>query len=210
MKVTEIFTESQHKEPEKKKQSMAELIERLKKAGGEVYSKITHGTENGWLGYNGKGTKKVYFAFYPDGDMQRFEKPVVKRDLKIGWTAVSYDDPETVLKDKKAAEKISKEEEREAKFEETVRFGSFEEMRKIAKKNGIDIGTIVDEWVESDTIRKIGGRWVAYTTYSITTKNEDFDPKAPGENGHDSELHDPFYITFYRDSKDPEKIHATY
>lgn len=189
------------------KEDVDALVARLTKAGGKVYCKITKGAESGWLGVNGTGKSKVYFAFYPDGSSQRFEKPVEAKDLKAGWKAEGpLEDPETVLKNKAKADKIKKEYEREQLFDKEIQL-SQAEFQKLCKANYISIGPIEDFYPDGRNAHgneKIDGQYVATVLYTVYLRNEDY--TEDGQNG--PEIHDPVYVKVWRDAKNPEKLHA--
>ena len=206
MKVHEILNEAESPK------TMSSWIARLEKAGGKVYAEITKGADKGFLGVNGSGKSKVYFAMYPDGSQQRFEKPIEAKDLKSGWTVAGGDlrDPESIKKDKARQEKLRKAAEREELFTKKIQIPTDEELIKICKASGIDLGKIEDAYPESlysrdpYDFKEIDGREVATVEYCIHIKNEDY--TEDGENG--PEIHDPVRIEFWRDPKNPEKIHA--
>jgi len=199
MKVQEIFETKESSKP-----TMDDLVKKLEKVGGQVYAKIRKGDEMGWLGVNGKGRNRVYFAFYPDGTQQRFESGTFSGpgQLKNGWKPDDgdYRDPDTVLQDKSKEKKI----QRERKFTADVRLTD-KELEKLISNLG---GDIADSWVEDHGIEEIGGRDVAYAEYTIYVKNEDYDEESD-EDGHDEngnqELHDPVHFKIWRDPKNPDK-----
>lgn len=202
MKVQEILNEGASGK------SMEDLVARLEKVGGKVYTKIAKGDQQGWLGVNGKGKAKVYFAFYPDGTSQRFEALPTEKDLKSGWKADDLRDPETILADKSKADKLKKEREKEALFMTEITIG-IDELAKVCKANhiGIHRSEIEDAYVDGErerSFKTVDGRAVAMARYTVYTKNSDY--TEDGKNG--PEIHDPVYVLVWRDGKDPEKYHA--
>jgi hypothetical protein len=186
------------------------LIARLNNVGGKVYAKITNGTDNGVLGYNGSGKKKVYFAFYDDGTNQRFEHPVQANDLKPGWEVVGGDmrDPETAAADSARQAKAAAAAAREAKFTQTIRL-DFKQIEQLCELGGV----IVDAYPESlyhsdpDDIEDIDGREVATVEYCINIRNPEYDREDP-DASEIGEFYDPIRFKFWRDAKNPDVIHA--
>lgn len=192
------------------KEDVDALVARLTKAGGKVYCKIAKGGESGWLGVNGTGKSKVYFAFYPDGSSQRFEKPVEAKDLKAGWKAEgSLADPETVLADKAKADKLQKEVEREKLFTTEITINS-KELQKLCVAQHADMGSRwQDAYVDGDRnrgVKTIDGKAVAWAKYTIYVYNDDYSDDEDESNG--PEIHDPVYALVWRDAKNPEKLHV--
>lgn len=208
MKVQEILNEGAAGK------SMEDLVARLEKVGGKVYTKIAKGDQQGWLGVNGKGKAKVYFAFYPDGTSQRFEALPSEKDLKSGWKADDLRDPETILADKSKADKLKKEREKEALYHEKIVSLSDAEFQKLNKEFhlGMDISRVVDFYPdgrEAHGYKKVDGRLVPSVRLTVNLRNEDW-RKGDDEKGnpHGPEIHDPVYVEVWRDPKNPEKLHA--
>jgi hypothetical protein len=201
MKLSQVLNESSSSK------TLEELISRLEKLGGKVYTQIKHGDQTGWMGTNGSGKSKVYFAFYPDGTSQRFESLPADKDLKAGWKASDLRDPETILADKNKTDKLKKARAKEALFDEEIHITQ-KELEALCKANHISIGKIADFYPDgrhAHSYKEIDGRAVATVQFTVITKNEDY--TKDGDNGE--ELHDPVYIDVWRDSKNPEKLHAS-
>jgi hypothetical protein len=196
MKVNEILNEASTK-------SIDDNVVRLEKVGGKVYTKITKDNETGWLGVNGQGKSKVYFAFYPDGSTQRFESIPRVNDLKPGWKATDLRDPDTIIADKAKTDKIKKEREREFLFTKEIML-DIKELSKLCKENHILSGSIKDAYVDGESERGVkidSGVRVAFARYTVHAKNDDY--TKDGKNG--PEIHDPIYLFIWRDPTNPEK-----
>lgn len=203
MKIHELFED---------KQSLNNLVAKLEKVGGKIYAKITKGDESGWLGVNGSGKTKVYFAFYPDGTQQRFEKPVGEKDLKNGWKPEGgdYRDPETAVKDKTKADKIKRQLEVSRLREADIDLSDWNELIKICKREHIGLGIsdksgIADTYPDDEGLQEVDDIMVAYAVYKIILKDSEY----VDDDDDEYATHDPIYVKFWRDPKNPEKIHAT-
>ena len=175
-----------------------ELVIRLEKLGGTIYADIKNGSEFGKVAINGA----VFFALYPSGEFDRFDRAIKESDLRAGFK------PVTNLIDPKTAKVLEKEEKarkiEELKTEEIYFEGGESEFRAAFGAISRQIGPIADYFI-SDRQRLIyvNDVLVRCAEFTVYLKNEEYTEN--DENG--PEVHDPVKAIFIRSPKDGSIIY---